>query len=156
MRIAKFRNERGYKVKVNDNKYMVFKSRDHFKKIEELERKVFDLVKFAILGQNEDKQNVILLRMLSIEKYIKSLNFTKIKLFDEKFDYYGDEKDDDYDDPFEIKFPSLSYFLMTIHLFVYEYSNYKLFIRNLKTDEAKEKFRDLRRALVKIILLNVI
>ena len=110
MRIAKFQNERGYKVKVNDSKYLVFESRDHFKKIEELERRVFDLVKFALFGQDEDKKNVILLRMLSIEKYLKSLKFTKIKLFDDKVDYYSDAIDDDYDDPFEIKFPSLSCF----------------------------------------------
>ena len=130
MRIAKFQNERGYKVKVNDSKYMVFKSRDHFKKIEELERKVFDLAKFALFGEDKDKQKVVLIRMLSIEKYLKSLHFTKIKLFDENFDYFSDAIDDDYDDPFEIKFPSLSYFLMTVHFFVDEYSNFKLFLEN--------------------------
>ena len=33
--IVKFGNKKYYKVKVNNSKYMLFKSRDDFKKIEE-------------------------------------------------------------------------------------------------------------------------
>ena len=45
---VKFDKKRYYKVKANESKYIFFKSRVHFKKIEELDRKVFDLVRFAI------------------------------------------------------------------------------------------------------------
>ena len=44
-----------YKVKANESKYMLFKSRDHFKKIEELDRMVFDLVRFAISGKDKKR-----------------------------------------------------------------------------------------------------
>ena len=154
MRIAKFQNKRGHKVKVNDSKYLVFKSIDHFKKIEELERMVFDLVKYALFGEDEDKQYVILLRMLSIENYLKSLPLTKIKLFDENFDSYRDAiEEEDYNCPFEMKFPTLGYFFMSIHLFE-EYSNYKLFTKKLKTEEVKEKYRDLCKAIDEVLLFN--
>ena len=50
--IAKFNNKKYYKVKANESKYMLVKSRDDFEKIEELERMVFDLVRFAISGKD--------------------------------------------------------------------------------------------------------
>ena len=41
--IAKFDNKKYYKVKVNESKYLLFKSRDDFEIIEKLDRMVFDL-----------------------------------------------------------------------------------------------------------------
>ena len=55
MSVEKFDNKKYYKVKVNNSKYMFFKSRDHFKKIEKLKSMVFDLVRFALCG--EDKKH---------------------------------------------------------------------------------------------------
>ena len=140
--IAKFDNKRYYKVKANESKYMLFKSRDDFKKIEELDRMVFDLVRFAISGK--DKKEIILSRMKKIEKYLKTLNLTKVKVFDKNYDPYGDEpKPDDYGDAFDVMFSSLSYFLCTVHLLSPPCSNWNLFIRKLETEEMKEKFKDL-------------
>ena len=142
-------------MKVNESKYMLFKSRDHFKKIEELERMIFDLVRFALSG--EDKKQIILSRMKSIEKYLKTLNLTKVKVkvFDKNFDpFNGEPQPNDYDDAFEIMFSSLSYFLLTIHLFPPLCSNYNLFQRKLKTEEMKEKFKDLRRLLEEAIVIK--
>ena len=78
-RNVKIDNKKYYKVKANESKYMLFKSRDDFKKIEELEKMVFDLVRFAISGK--DKKETILSRMKSIEKYLKTLNSTKVEVF---------------------------------------------------------------------------
>ena len=50
-RVVKFNNKKYYKVKANETKYMLFKSKDDFKKIEELEKMVFDLTRFAINGE---------------------------------------------------------------------------------------------------------
>ena len=75
--IAKFNNKKYYKVKANESKYMLFKSRDDFEKIKELERMVFDLVRSAISGK--DKKEIILSRMKSIEKYLKTLKLKKSK-----------------------------------------------------------------------------
>ena len=41
---------------------MLFKSIDHFKKIEELDRMVYDLVRVALCGE-EDKKEIILSHM---------------------------------------------------------------------------------------------
>ena len=75
--IAKFNNKKYYNVKANESKYMLFKSRDDFEKIKELERMVFDLVRSAISGK--DKKEIILSRMKSIEKYLKPLKLKKSK-----------------------------------------------------------------------------
>ena len=142
--IVKFDNKKYYKVKVNNSKYMLFKSRDDFKKIEELDRMVADLVRFTVSG--EDKKHIILARMKKIEKYLKTLKITKVNLFDKNYDPYGDvPKPDGYENAFDIMFSSLCYFLYTVHLFSPPCSNWNLFIRKLKTEEMKEKFKDLIR-----------
>ena len=154
--IVKIDNKKCYKVKANESKYMLFKSRDDFKKIEELERMVFDLVRFAISGK--DTKESILSRMKSIEKYLKTLNSTKVEvfIFDENYDRYGDEPEpDNYDDAFNIKFSTLSYYFLTVHIYPSPCPssssssssssswNFNLFYRKLETEEMKEKFRDL-------------
>ena len=105
---------------------------------------VADLVRFAISG--EDKKHIILARMKSIEKYLKTLNSTKVKLLDKNYDPYSDEpKPDGYEDAFDIMFSSLCYFLCTVHLLSPPCSKWNLFIGKLKTEEMKEKFKDLIR-----------
>ena len=143
--IVKFDNKKYYKVKVNNSKYLLFRSRDDFKKIEELERMVADLVRnFAI--SSEDKKHIILNRMKKIEKYLKTLNIKNVNVFDKNYDPYGDEpKPDGYEDAFDITFSSLSYFLYAVHLLSPPRSNWNSFIRKLKTEEMKEKFKDLIR-----------
>ena len=140
---VKFDNKRYYKVKANESKYVFFKSRDDFKKIEELDRMVFDLVRFAINGK--DKKEIILSRMKSIEKYLKTLNLKKVEVivFDKNYDPYSDEPEPDNYEAFDIMFSSLSYFLCTVHLCSPPCSNWNLFHRKLETEEMKEKFKDL-------------
>ena len=90
-RVVNINNKNYYKVKANKTKCMLLKSRDDFNKIEELEKMVSDLVRFAINGK--DKKKAILFRMNSIEEYLKTLSSKKIKIFifDKNFDYDGDE-----------------------------------------------------------------
>ena len=154
-RIAKFDNKRYYKVKANESKYMLFKSRDDFKKIEELERMVFDLARFAISGK--EKKEIILSRMKSIEKYLKTLILRKVKVivFDKNYDPYGDDpKPNGYDDAFDIKFSSLSYFLYAVHICSPSCSNWNLFYRKLETEEMKEKFKDLASLITQAIIFK--
>ena len=64
-------SEKYYKVVAEESKYMLFKSKDDFKKIEKLERMLYDLVRFAVSGK--DTKEIILSRMNEIEKYLESL-----------------------------------------------------------------------------------
>ena len=146
-------------MKANESKYKLFKSRDDFKKIEELERMVFDSLRFAITGK--DTKEIILSRMKSIEKYLKTLNSRKVELFviDENYDQDGNEPEpDNYDDAFNIKFSTLSYYFFTVHINSYPCSssswNFNLFYRKLETEEMKEKFKDLVALFDEAILFN--
>ena len=54
-RVVNINNKNYYKVKANETKYMLFKSRDDFNKIEELEKMVSDLARFAINGKDKKR-----------------------------------------------------------------------------------------------------
>ena len=95
-RFAKLLQSKGYKLKVNKNSYLVFKSKEYFKNIESLERSLFDLVKYCLIGEDEDKQNNILMRMLIIENYLETLPLTVVKI-------YEHQKDELHDRPFALK-----------------------------------------------------
>ena len=145
-RVVKINNKKYYKVKASETKYMLFKSKDDFKKIEELEKMVFDLTRFAING--EDKKKTILSRMKSIEEYLKTLSSTKIKIFifDKKFDYNGCEPAPDYHkDAFDIKFSNLVYYILLVHIYPTPcpISSSSWNYGKLETEGMKEKFRDL-------------
>ena len=120
---------------------------------------VFDLVRFAVSGK--DTKEIILSRMKSIEKYLKSLNSRKVELFviDETYD--ADEpKPNGYDDAFDIKFSTLSYYLFTVHIYPSPCPssssswNWNLFYRKLETEEMKEKFRDFSALLDEALLFK--
>ena len=154
-RIAKFQKRCGYKLKVNNDKYLIFESKDHFKKTGELERMAFDFVKHVLIGEDEYKDFVSLVHMLTTESYLISLPFSKIKI--KLFDIFNDREDEvGYITPFESKFPTLDYFFKTLYLFDEEYSNYKLFMKKLKTDEVEEKFRHFKEEINKFVVLHVI
>ena len=158
--IVKIDNKKYYKVKANESKYMLFKSRDDFKKIEELGKMVFDMVRFAISGK--DTKESILSRMKSIEKYLKTLKSRKVEImvFDENYDDDDEPKPDNYDDAFNIMFSSLSYYLFMVHIYPSPCPssssswNWNLFYRKLKTEEMKEKFRDLVALIDEALISN--
>ena len=136
-------NEKYYKVVAEESKYMLFKSKDDFKKIEKLERKLYDLLRFAVSGK--DTKEIILSRMKEIEKYLVSLKSEKsirIKVIDENLDVDEDgEKPFGYENAFDIIFSTLEYYFYTIYFG--KRWNFKMFYRKLETEEMKQKYRDL-------------
>ena len=125
------------------------------RKLKNLREWFLILVRFAIGGK--DKKEIILSRMKSIEKYLKTLKLKKVKVivFDKNYDPYSDEpKPNGYDDAFDIVFSSLSYFLCTVHLCSPPCSNWNLFHRKLETEEMKEKFKDLIRLFEEAIIFK--
>ena len=90
---------------------------------------------------------------------MKTLNSTKVEvfIFDENYDQDGNEPvPDNYDDVFNIKFSTLSYYLFTVHIDSSPSSssswNFNLFYRKLETEEMKEKFSDLAALIDEAIL----
>ena len=136
-------NEKYYKVVAEESKYMLFKSKDDFKKIEKLERMLYDLVRFAVSGK--DTKEIILSRMNEIEKYLESLKSEKsirLKVIDENLVVDEDgEKPFGYDSAFYIIFSTLEYYFYTIYFG--EKWNFKMFYRKLETEKMKQKYRDL-------------
>ena len=53
--VVNINNKNYYKVKANETKYTLLKSRDDFNKIEELEKMVSDLARFAINGKDKKR-----------------------------------------------------------------------------------------------------
>ena len=95
--------------------------------------------------------------MKKIEKYLKTLNLTKVEVivFNKNYDpYSGEPEPYNYDDAFDIMFSSLSYFLCTVHLCSSPCSNWNLFYRKLETEEMKEKCRDMVRLFKEAIIFK--
>ena len=118
------------------------------------------MVRFAISGK--DAKESILSRMKSIEKYLKTLKSRKVEImvFDENYDDDDEPKPDNYDDAFNIMFSSLSYYLFTVHMYPSPCPssssswNWNLFYRKLRTEEMKEKFRDLVALIDEALISN--
>ena len=146
---AKQMQSNGYRMNVEDSKYLIFESKDHSKKLRKLETMAFDLIEFCEFSEdNEEKQDDIYSRMLTMESYLESLPFMKIKTYDDKFDL-NTQDEDEFVDPFEIEFPTLNYYFQKTHLEYY--SDFVTFYNTLKTDEVKQKFRDLFKAVGKVL-----
>ena len=136
-------------MKVNESKYLLFKSRDDFEIIEKLDRMVFDLVRLVL-----KRKEFILSHMKLIEEYLKTLDLNlyekeMVEIIDKNyFPYTTEPIPCDHIDAFDIKFPSLSYFLHTVHLGLPQYSFWILLYRKFETEEMKEKFNDLTRLFI--------
>ena len=89
--------------------------------------------------------------MLAMEIYLKSLPLIKIKVCDDKFDF-NTQDIDDYEDPFGIEFPTIDYCFYTTHF--EEYSDFVTFYNTLKSDEVKEKFKDLVKAVDDVLYIE--
>ena len=157
-RIVMLENTSGYKLKVKDGRYLIFESKNHYIKTKELERKAFDFVNHVLSDEDENKEYISLVHISTIESYLKCLPFSKINV--KSFDLFcRSEGREDYVTPFESKFPTLNYFFKTYYLFDEEYSNYKIFMKKLKTHKVEEKVQTFERRNISIcwnrICLNI-
>ena len=149
VRSTKQKQSNGYRMNVEDSKYLIFESKDHSKKLRKLETMAFDLIDFCEFSEdNEEKQDDIYSRMLTMESYLESLPFIKEKTYDDKFDL-NTKDEDHFVDPFEIEFPTIDYYFQKTHL--EDYSDFDTFYKTLKSEEVKEKFRDLFKAVDKVL-----
>ena len=114
----------------------------------------FDLINFCEFSEdNEEKQYNIYSRMSTMESYLESLPIIKIKLYDDKFDL-NTQDEEDFVNPFEIEFPTINYYFQTTHL--EDYSDFDTFYKTLKTDEVKQKFTDLFKAVDKVLSIKYV
>ena len=150
-RIAKQVKCEGYKIKVNENSFLVFESKKHYKIIMELERTLFRLVndvlkdyEYEYEGEEYDLWGE---RFDYIENGVKERPLTKVTVIEF-------EKNENLDHPFEIMFPTLVYFFMTKHKKEEGYSNYKLFCKKIQTKDLVLPFKFLRREIRKAIQLK--
>ena len=147
--VAKSTNQmqsNGYRLNVEDSKYLIFESKDHSQKLYNLEIIAFDLIDFCEFSEdNQEKQDEIYSHMLAMEIYLKSLPLIKIKVCDDKFDF---------EDPFGIEFPTIDYYFYKTHL--EDYSDFDTFYKTLKTDEVKEKFKGLVKAVDDVLYIEFV
>ena len=78
----------------------------------------------------------------SVEMEVEKFPLTKVNIFEL-------EENENLDDPFEIKFPTLVYFFMTNHKKEEGYSNYKLFSKKIKSRDLELHLNDLREIIGK-------
>ena len=70
----------GYRLNVENSKYLIFESEDYCKKLYHLEIIAFDLIDFCKFSEdNQEKQDEIYSHMLAMEIYLKSLPLTKTR-----------------------------------------------------------------------------
>ena len=91
--------------------------------------------------------------MLTMESYLESLPKIKVKLYDDEFDLYTQDEED-FVNPFEIEFPTINYYFQTTHL--EDYTDFHTFYENLKSEEVKEKFRDLFKAFGEVLSVKYV
>ena len=161
--LTKLLQSKGYKLKVNENSYLVFESKEHYKKIKKLERLLFYLVNDVINGINKEEYQEyesesesgneelelfnIKLSFSFIESYVEKIPLTEVNVFEF-------EKNELLHHPLEIKFPTLVCFFMTLHDKEEGYSNYKLFCKKIKSKKLERSFRDLRKIICEVISLK--
>ena len=146
---AKQMQSNGYRMNVEDSKYLIYESKDDSKKVRKLETMAFDLIDFCEFSEdNEEKQDDIVSRMLTMESYLESLPIIRIKTCDDEFDF-DTQDEDDFVNPFEIEFPTIDYYFQSTHL--EDYSDFYTFYKTLKTDEVKQKFSDLFKSVGKVL-----
>ena len=155
--VAKSTNQmqsNGYRLNVEDSKYLIFESKDHSQKLYNLEIMAYDLIDFCEFSEdNEEKQDEIYSHMLAMEIYLESLPLIKVKVCDDKFDF-NTQDEEDYEDPFGIEFPTIDYYFYSTHF--EEYSDFVTFYNTLKTDEVKQKFSDLFKAVDKVLSIKYV
>ena len=125
-----------YEVKVNENSFLIFDSKRYYYEIMEVEKMLYKLV---IKGKESEKYFEI--RFLIIELFVNKNSLTKVNII---------ELNEDFDDPFEIVFPTLVYFFMTNHEGE-GYTNYNLFYKKIQEINMVKSFKRLRKMIRKTI-----
>ena len=178
---------KSYKIKVNENSFLVFESKEKYKNIKRLEKTLFDLVRNVLINgiseeiyereraeqkqselktnyrcgcedeyesENESESDKLRIyncalrnKFYLIETKLEKFPLTEVKIFELK-------KNENLDDPFEIKFPTLVYFFTTNHKKEEGYSDYKLFCKKIKSRDLELNFKDLRRIIGEAIQLK--
>ena len=116
---------KGFKIKVDKNSYMSFKTEEDYDILFYLERVFFDLYKNLLF--NDDEIIRVFFRLSLIKILLEKLTRIKFKIFYDKSKY---------ENPFRIKFPNLSYL---------DYNYYKEMDNDIQgnlSDEIVEKIRD--------------
>ena len=166
----------GHQIKVNEDSYLVFESKEKYKNIKRLEKKLFNLVKNVLIkGINEEvyelerslqreskskyrcgceseSHKLIIYMTLSHKFNSIASNIGKFPLT--KVTIVELEKNENLDDPFEIKFPTLVYYFMTNHKKEEGYSNYKLFCKKIKSRGLVLNYDYLRESIAKAIKIK--
>ena len=136
---------------INEEKY----ERERIRKIE---YKLKCKYKYGYEYESEDEEesesekytiyNMSLANMFySMERKVEKFPLTEVNIFEL-------EENEDLEDSFEIKFPTLVYFFMTNHKKEEGYSNYKLFCKKIKSRDLELHFNDLREIIVKSISIK--
>ena len=152
-RLAKLDNFSGYAKKMNNGRYLLFESKDHYKILNYLEKmtsNLFDL--FLKCEDDEYTDFFILAQMTMLEDIIKRFPLTKINV--KLFNLFRSR--DEYGDLFEAVFPTLYYYFILIHMFDEENSNYDKIMKKLykKSSEVQEKFINLEEEIKKMLCLE--
>ena len=132
--------------KVNNGRYLLFETKEHYKIIEYLEKMVFDFVNQVITCEVEDYTDFFILAQMSIiENYMKKFPLSNLHV--KSFDIFSrSEGEEVYVSPFEATFPTLDYYFKKYYFIVEENSNYKKLMKKLKKmkSEVEERFRKLK------------
>ena len=169
----------GYKIKVNENSFLVFESKEHYKNIKRLEKSLFNLVKYVLINgideevyeiekafqreselklkykcgcESESESDKLVIYNMALSFRFNSIVFKVGKFPLTEVNIFELEKNENLDNPFEIKFPTLLYFFMTKHK--KGYSNYKLFCKKIKSRDLELDFKYLRESIGKVTNLN--
>ena len=88
-------------IEFAENSFILFENEEDYLNIYYLEKVIFYFINNLLYNEDKDKEIRIYFRLSLIEKYLKSLpKYRKIKIF-------YDEKE--YENPYKIKFPFISY-----------------------------------------------
>ena len=139
----------GYKIKVNENSFLLFETKKHYRFIKELEKIIFCLVS-DVLNENEyeyccEIYGTLGERFDGVVKYVKERPLMNVKniVF---------ENDEDLVIPFEEMFPTLFFYFLNLE--VCKEKRY-LFNRRIRSKNLVSVYKDLKTEICKVIQLKI-
>ena len=141
-RLAKLDNFSGYAKKINNGSYLLFESKEHYKKLKYLE-KITSILFNIILKQEDDEYTdfFISAQIKMMEDFIK--RFPQIKINVKSFNLFRSRENNE--DFFESLFPTIYYYFILIHIFDFD-ENINIITKKLEkmSSEVDEKLTDLK------------